>query len=177
MAVRTAIVDAGAALASKRGPRSVTMSEIAEEAGIGRATLYKYFSSVEAVLLAWHERHVAAHLAQLAEIRDGTEGPGQKLRAVLEAYANIVHHRDGHGAKLVASLHRSAHVARAERQLKALITDLLANAAASGEVRDDVGPDELAAYCLNALAAASSLSKGGIERLVRVTLSGLKRQR
>lgn len=34
----------------------MTMSRIAEEIGIGRATLYKYFPDVEAILLAWHER-------------------------------------------------------------------------------------------------------------------------
>jgi hypothetical protein len=45
--------------------------------GIGRATLYKYFPDVEAVLVAWHERQVAQHLDQLAKARDqaGDEGP------------------------------------------------------------------------------------------------------
>ena len=39
------------------------MSQIAEQTGIGRATLYKYFPDVEAILLAWHERQVTGHLA------------------------------------------------------------------------------------------------------------------
>src|SRR5262245_15702146 len=68
--VRDAILDATAALVMKHGLASVTMSEIADQAGIGRATLYKYFSDVEAILLAWHERHVAGHLAQLIAVRD-----------------------------------------------------------------------------------------------------------
>src|SRR6266849_6773540 len=56
--VRDAILDTTAALVADQGLRSVTMSHIAEETGIGRATLYKYFSGVEAILLAWHERQV-----------------------------------------------------------------------------------------------------------------------
>ena len=49
-------------LAAERGRRAVTMSPIAEETGIGRATLYKYFAGVEEILLAWHERQIIAHL-------------------------------------------------------------------------------------------------------------------
>src|SRR5687767_4338176 len=42
--VRDAILDTAAALLDEHGLRSVTMSQIAEQTGIGRATLYKYFS-------------------------------------------------------------------------------------------------------------------------------------
>src|SRR5450432_146383 len=64
--LRDAILDSAAALVAERGLSSVKMSRIAEKTGIGRATLYKYFSSVEAILTAWHERHVTSHLEHLA---------------------------------------------------------------------------------------------------------------
>ena len=82
-AVRDTVLDTAAHLAARRGLRSVTMSEIAKEAGIGRATLYKYFHDVEAILLAWHERQIAGHLAQLAEAADRPGTPGARLAAVL----------------------------------------------------------------------------------------------
>ncbi|TJV36742.1 MAG: helix-turn-helix transcriptional regulator, partial [Mesorhizobium sp.] len=41
-AVRDACLDTTAALVAEHGLLSVTMSKIAEETGIGRATLYKY---------------------------------------------------------------------------------------------------------------------------------------
>src|SRR4051794_5732931 len=90
-AVHDAILDATAALVTEHGLRSVTMSQIAEKAGIGRATLYKYISDVDAILLAWHERQITAHLEQLAEIRDQGSGAAERLEAVLEAYALISH--------------------------------------------------------------------------------------
>ena len=73
-AVREAILDAAATLIEDGGLRAVTMSQLAERAGIGRATLYKYFPDAEAVLGAWHERQVTAHLHGLAEAahRPGT---------------------------------------------------------------------------------------------------------
>ncbi len=172
-AVRDATLDTTAVLVAEHGLRSVTMSRIAEETGIGRATLYKYFPDVEAILVAWHERQVAGHLEQLAELRNRAGPAGERLRVVLEAYALGSHeHR---GTELAALLHRGEHVARAQRHLREFIRDLLAEAAESGDLRDDVAPDELASYCLHALTAAGDLSsKAAVRRLVTVTLDGLR---
>jgi hypothetical protein len=59
-----------------------------------------------------------------------------------------------------------------------MIRDLITDAATTGEIRDDMAPGELASYCIHALAAASSLpSKAAVDRLVAVTLAGLRPQR
>lgn len=84
------------------------MSQIVtEETGIERATLYKYQADVEAILVAWHERHVADHLEELAE-----------------AFALICHER--RRAELAALLHRGERVTRAEERLKALLKRVIA---------------------------------------------------
>lgn len=174
-AVRESTMDTTAELVAERGLRSVTMSEIAEVTGIGRATLYKYFPDVDAILRAWHERQIRAHLRQLAEARDRAEDAVSRLEAVLEAYALIAHESHGHhDAELAAFLHRDEQVVRAERELREMIRDLLIEATVAGNVRTDVAPDELASYCLHALAAARTLpSKAAVRRLVEVTLAGL----
>ncbi len=177
-AVRETILDTTWGLVSERGLLSVTMSEIAERTGIGRATLYKYFPDVEAILFACHERHVAAHLGRLAELGNRPGDADKRLRAVLEAYALISHHRGRHGTEeLGALLHRGEHVDRAQQQIVDLIRDLLVEVAAADGLRADVAPDELASYCLHALAAAGSLpSEAAVRRLVDVTLAGLRPQ-
>jgi AcrR family transcriptional regulator len=175
-AVHEAILDTTVALVAEHGLRSVTMSQIAEETGIGRATLYKYFPDIEAILLAWHERHVRGHLEHLAEVRDQAGDAGERLKAVLEAYALVSHEHYGIelGTELAALLHRGEHVARAQQQLYEMIRDLLTEAAETGDVRDDVAPDELVSYCIHAPAAASSLpSKAAVRRLITVILAGL----
>jgi AcrR family transcriptional regulator len=176
--VRDAILDTTAALVAQYGLRSVTMSQIAEDTGIGRATLYKYFPDLEAILFAWHERQITAHFEYLAEVRDLAGKPGERLEAVLEAYALISHESHGHfDAELEALLHRDEQVPRAQRNLRAMIRDLLTEGAQTGDLRDDVAPDELASYCLHALTAASSLSsKAAVRRLVTVILAGLRRR-
>lgn len=175
-AVRDAVLGAAAALVTEHGLRSVTMSKIAETAGVGRATLYKYFPDVESVLTAWHGRQIAAHLEYLAEVRDRGGDAAVRLKAVLEAFALLSRESGGHdGTELAALLHRDEQVGRAQRQVRDMIADLLREAATTGAVRDDVAPDELAAYCVHALAGASSLpTAAAVRRLVTVTMDGLR---
>jgi len=176
-AVREAVMDTALALVTEHGLLSVTMTQIAEATGIGRATLYKYFPDVEAILYAWHDRHVASHLQHLEELRDHAGDAAERLEAVLEAFALIAHHREHGGTEeLAALLHRGEHVVRAQQQILELIRDLLDEVAKTGgRLRDDVASDELASYCLHALAAAGSLpSEAAVRRLVKVTLAGLR---
>ena len=104
--VKDAILDTTAALTVKHGLTSVTMSQVAEETGIGRATLYKYFPDIEAVLFAWHERQVGRHLHELMQLGHQSAEAIDRLKAVLETYALTQHQ---HGAnKLVTLLHQKS---------------------------------------------------------------------
>jgi AcrR family transcriptional regulator len=195
--VKDAILETTAALVAEHGLASVTMSQIAEQTGIGRATLYKYFPDVEAILVAWHDQRVARHLEHLVEVRDRSSDAGERLRDVLEAYAlvshershghhgNDEHSREHHGThhgtprqpagEIAALVHRREHIAGVQRRLETFMRDLLADAARAGEVRKDVPPFELARYCLHALAVAGELpTKAAVRRLVTITLAALR---
>jgi AcrR family transcriptional regulator len=173
-AVHDATLDTTAALVREHGLAAVTMSQIAAAAGIGRATLYKYFPDVEAILIAWHDRHIARHLRQLTAARDAATTPAARLEAVLEAFALIQHQH--HDTQLpVALLHRGEHVARAQQHVQDLVSELLAEGAETGSVRSDIAAGELADYCLHALTAAGNLpSEAAVRRLLAVTMAGLR---
>ena len=168
-AVRDAVLDATGELVSRDGVRALTMASIAETAGIGRATLYKYFPDLDAILLAWHERHVAARLERLSAIVQAGDDPMAGLRAVLEAYASSQRH-----AVELPELHGAEHASDARGQLLGFLRDLVSEGVTAGTLRDDVPAAELAGYCLHALAAARTLSsREAVQRLVEVTLAGL----
>lgn len=179
-AVHEAIIETTAELVAERGLASVSMSEIAGRTGIARATLYRYYPDVEAILHAWHERQVSDHLALLTAVRHKETHPADRLAAVLEAYANIqrerAHHRDtdAHGPELAAGLHMHEHLAPAWKQLHEMLQSLIAEAADAGAVRKDVAAGELADYCLHALSAANGAhSQAAVSRLVSITLDGI----
>jgi AcrR family transcriptional regulator len=169
-AVRDATLDATAALVAEHGLTGVTMSQIARQSGIGRATLYKYFPDIESILAAWHERHIAGHLHRLAETSDA-EPPCGRLEAVLREYAALTRqHHDG--SDLAALLHQAS--TSPARTPTCFITTLISDAAGRGQARDDIPAAELAAYCLHALTAASALPPAATGRLIQVTLDGLR---
>ncbi len=173
--VRDAILDTTWRLATEQGLSAVTMSRIAEETGIGRATLYKYFPDVESILVAWHQRHIGGHHARLVEIRDLDGSACERLEAVLRDLATISYRGHHHDAELVTLLHRDRHVARVRRQVRDIVRGLLAEAVRDGDIRDDIAPDELARYCIHALTAAGSASsKAAVDRLVGLTMDALR---
>jgi len=173
--VREAILDAAGDLVASRGVLAVSMSQLAEAAGIGRATLYKYFADVAEVLTAWHARHVAEHLAQLTALIEGPGEASSRLRSVLKAYGRICRQRALHGGDAMTAVLQHAHdVLQPERQLRKLLTGLVAQAAAEGAVRTDVPPRELASFCVHALTAtADADSAPAAERVVDLVWAGI----
>ena len=176
--VREAILDAAGELVARQGLMAVSMSQLAETAGIGRATLYKYFADVEEVFAAWHARQVVEHLAQLAALAQGEDEPAIRLRSALEAYGRICQQRARHGGDaMLAALHHSREVQQPERQLRDLLAGLIAEAAAAGAVRTDVPARELASFCVHALNAAADIEAAPAVRnlvdLVWASLTGL----
>lgn len=179
--VRDAILESTATLAASRGPFNVTMSEIAQDVGIGRATLYKYFPGVEQILDAWHERHIANHLEHLKGEAAADRPPMDRLKTVLTSYAQVVQRRGSHAGEtyaieMTSFLHRPDGAARtAAAEVHELITRLISHAVESGDVRSDTTPDELAHFCLHALNAATHFkSKAATERLIEFVVTGLR---
>lgn len=173
-AVRDATLDTVAELAAAHGLASITMSQIAQQTGIGRATLYKYFPDVEAVLRAWHERQVGRHLALFSGIVEERAEAIVRLEKMLDAYAMIVHQH--HGGGLSALLHGSGHVTQARNHLAAFLAATIADGVATSAIRDDVSPQELALFCLSAVGGAADLpSQAAVTRLVQLTLSAIRR--
>jgi len=163
-AVRDSVLDASGAILEETGMTGLTMSAVAERAGIGRAALYRYFSDSRQIVLAWHERQVRTHLDQLLEVRAGAGGTDRAVRDVLEAYAGLSSAHDiGESA---AVLHTGEHMEGAQRELHLLLRDLLADGVRHGQVRGDINVDDLATYCAHALGAASHMTSPDAPRTV-----------
>lgn len=170
--VREATLDATAALVAERGLAAVTMSQIAKDTGIGRATLYKYFPDVEAILVAWHERMIGQHMERIHAAHQKSTGPLSALRVVLETYAHSMQSQRGHA--LAAHLHTLPHAKNAAGHLQQFVRQLMVEAVKAEAIRSDIPPDELTAFVLGAVSAAADRpSKKSAEHLVELALAGL----
>jgi AcrR family transcriptional regulator len=173
---REAILAAAAAGVAEHGLHAVTMSRIAAKAGVAEAKLCRYFSDLEALMRAWHDRQVDNHLGYLDDIGGQPGAVTQRLDAVLRAYAAVVHQTHEHRTTdRGMSLHRDEDLVHARQHLHGLVRDLLAEGARSGDIRDDVTPDELAGQCLQSLSMAGAHSSAvAIRHLVTATLAQLR---
>jgi len=70
---RSAILDAVEKLFLRHPDRMASVAEVAEAAKLAKGTVYLYFPSKEEMLLALHERHVAAFFTELVVLLHGSE--------------------------------------------------------------------------------------------------------
>jgi AcrR family transcriptional regulator len=87
--LRSALIDAGIALAREGGPDSVILREAARAAGVSHSAAYRHFADREA-LLAAVSRHARSELAaQMHRGVDRAADPVSRLGAVGTAYVNF----------------------------------------------------------------------------------------
>ncbi|MBL8675555.1 MAG: helix-turn-helix transcriptional regulator, partial [Rhodospirillales bacterium] len=72
-AARAAILRAARELMERGGPAAVTMEGVAERAGVGKPTVYRW----------WPDRHAVA-MAALIELAPADEGPSASAKPALE---------------------------------------------------------------------------------------------
>lgn len=72
-----------------KGYMDTKMSDIAEEAGIGKGTIYEYFSSKEELVAATVETMVSMTQNNVLEILDTIEDPEEKVRRFIRMRAEF----------------------------------------------------------------------------------------
>jgi hypothetical protein len=136
---------------------------------------------VEAILDAWHERHIDRHLEQLRAVAEADGSPLDCLNKVLTALAEIQRRRRNHDTPgpeldLTSFLHRPDGAARAAAaNVYKLVLELMTQCASQGEIRGDIKPEELTHYCLHALeAAGDTKSTAAVNRLIDLVLTSVR---
>jgi AcrR family transcriptional regulator len=172
--VNDAILDATAALIAEHGPMSVSMSAIAERVGIGRATLYKYFPDVEAILIAWHARAFSGHQEQLEALAGAEDITLDDVAAFVRAQRR--HHK---GVDLVDNLAQTLAGAHGDlkdtvhSEVMASLTTVMTRLAQRKQARTDHAPDVLARWLLHAVHAPAALDDRAVTDLVITSLAPL----
>ena len=167
--VQDAIVDATAELAAEHGPLSVSMSAIAERAGVGRATLYKYFPDVESIFVEWHRREFSERLEQLKALSTRDDVTLRELAGLVRR--GRIDHRGRKGAAAGILAHtavaaESVVLGTIEAELVALVAEVVRRLARGNQVRTDHSPKVLARWILHGAHASPELDDRAVVDLL-----------
>jgi AcrR family transcriptional regulator len=177
---RERLLAAAEACYAERGPTRTRMSDIANKAGVNRSTVYYYFSNKEAVLAASFVRALASVLAA-AEYCWHTDEPFLD-RLVAACLVGNQAARTSPAARLLIANDEAAHTYHAAEtselwraKLAEALGDRIAQAAAAGDVRDDLAPEVLARWVtrinFSLMAEPASPEDGGEEGILRDLLA------
>jgi len=139
---RERLLEAAKAVFSAGGP-DASLEAVARRAGVGIGTLYRHFPTREALFEAVYRREVQ-QLVELAEQLRNEGSPVDALRRWLRSNVELVATKKGMLAALAVAVHgSSALYADTFARLTKAVGALLDRAVAAGEIRADIGPEDL----------------------------------
>lgn len=191
---RTAVVDTALRLFSERGYSGVRVEDIAREAGVSRATFYKYFCEREAILAALLDRLLGTEDAATptgpGEPAAEKPAPGQdaheQVRRVVHGELDRMMEQE-RLARFVYSLpvRHEALLRGASPRIPAVlrrINRVVEDGVASGYLRDDVPVDMLCRHVRGVLETAMrdwAAQRGGdphthLDQILDLTFRGVQ---
>jgi AcrR family transcriptional regulator len=170
--VSAAILDAAAAVLAAR--EQTSMGEVADAAGVARATLYRYFPTREALVEALTE-------AALEDAGGRLDAAGLDRVAVGEGFARAVRALVGVGDYFVVLTRERTGPPRAdfERRIAGPLRKLIERGQAEGELREDVDAswllESLLALVVTVLPSAPTLGpEDTVDAIASLFLDGAR---
>ncbi len=162
---RTRLLDAArAAFAS--GQDTVTLDQIARDAGVGIGTLYRHFPTREALVEALYRKELGDLCASAGDLLK-TRSPDPALRAWMSRFADYVAaKREMADAIRAVFASGTVTVSQAREELAEAVQAILDAGAADGTLRAGVRPQDVVAMIVGIFTATSIA--GGREQLERM---------
>jgi AcrR family transcriptional regulator len=155
----------------------LTHRSVAKRAGVGIGTLYRHFPTREALYEAVY-RHEMEQLVELARHLEAEMAPVEALRRWLQAGVEFMATKKGMAAALAMAAQGSPDlVAYSLDRLTRALGQLLQRAAAVGEIRADIGPEDLFRTLVGMCYAHDRPGwQANVLRLVDVFIDGLRQR-
>jgi AcrR family transcriptional regulator len=171
---RERVLEAAKTVFSTGGPEA-SLEAVAKTAGVGIGTLYRHFPTREALFEAVYRREVQ-QLADLAQQLRGEPDPVDALRHWMRCNVEFVATKKGMLAALALEAFKNPELySFSFEQLTKSVGELLDRAIATGDIRDDISPDDI----LRALIGMCYMHdqpgwQTSVLRLVDVFIDGLR---
>jgi AcrR family transcriptional regulator len=172
---RERVLEAAKTVFSQGGPEA-SLEAVARQARVGIGTLYRHFPTREALYEAVY-RHEVDQLVALAKDLEAEKPPTEALRRWLQAGVEFMATKKGMAAALAMATQGSPDlVAYSLDRLTRAVGELLHRAAAAGEIRADIDPEDLLRALVGMCYAYDGTAwQPKVLRLIDVFVDGLRR--
>ena len=162
------ILQAAGRLFTRQGYTATSMRQLAEEVGIGKATIYHHFPDKQAIVMALFQRNTSQMDSMLAAVRAEPE-PRRRIRTVVESSLKFL----GESSDIFQIVRREVPGGRAQLQ-SALTTffrtyiGLLAEALAQGQAQGifrEIDPREGARVLLTMIQGTYAMAYLSVQRM------------
>ena len=141
----------------RKGYHRTTMAEIAEEAGMGKGTLYEYFKNKESLFRFIFDRFFEDFYRGLLSVLEGLSHSEEKLLAILDFSADHFD-RWNDVCKIWLDFYSEMHwndeeggleIQRVYEMMRALLSSVIQEGQEAGIFRDDLSPREVASILVS----------------------------
>jgi AcrR family transcriptional regulator len=173
---RQLLIDAAKGAFSEAG-LNVSLEEIARRAGVGIGTLYRHFPTREAVVEAVYRREVEQLTQAVPQLLDSSPA-AEALHQWMHLFVDYIATKRMIAPSLGTAASRTSPLyATSAELITRAITTLLKRAAAAGDVRKDIDPNDL----LRAMVGVSYGNpdpawEASARRLIDLLMDGLRRK-
>lgn len=152
------------------------VADIATRAGVGQATIFRRFETKDDLIAAVFER-------KIQQLLTAAEAAARKRRAwdgLLELMGTVteLHFRDrGFFQSMAHQLMQDQHLADLKNQMKDAVAGLVERAKTQGDLRQDITPEDVFAFCCAAAQAGNMAPSGSTrawKRYLAVITDGMK---
>ena len=174
---RERVLEAARTVFSAGGPEA-SLEAVAKTAGVGIGTLYRHFPTREALFDAVY-RHEARQLAARAERLQKAAKPIEALRQWMYSLVKFVATKKGMSAALALAVSKDSDLfSYSSDLLMRSAGGLLDRAIAAGEIRNDIGPEDLIRTLVGMCYTHDQPGwQKSVLRLVDIFIDGLRKRR
>ena len=169
------IINATISLISSRSLGAITMSQVAEHAGVARQTLYNHYSDIDSIVAAAIDRHNNESVALLTSALSVAQTPTEKFEQMARHFAMVGAHA---GQALELGSGTSSEVRQAldkyKHAIEEIINDTIEEGQQTGDFRPDLAPDTDAVLIRSILDGIHELAAATPERASDIAASGAR---
>ena len=169
---RGRLLEAAARVFARNSYDQASMDEIAAEAGVGKPTLYRYFSGKNALFSAVFVEALDVLEAQLAQVLETEHGLQARLVGLVRALVptvrdHLVSNRFIAEQESAAEIDRSNRMIFRERRARIcrFFAEAIEDEAACGRIRPEIDPDRAAHLIIGAIWSGAADSRGDAQSI------------